>query len=719
MRAHRRSVVLIASLVLGLAGAGLVALSPGATADSTTTDSSSGTAFAPSARPALIKAAKQQAATATPPVVDVPTSGAASICPAPAPGEVRCMGAVAAPSGNLATPGSGGTAGYSAALLQQAYGVSGYDANGEVVAIVDAYDDPNAETSLGDYRSQNSLPPCTTANGCFTKISQRGSGAAADLPCSATDTRVTCSSADKNLANAWSGEIELDLAAVSAICPGCKILLVESDTSGGDMYTAVQQAVVYQHAHYVSMSWGGPEWSGELDADTAFFSSSAAAGVTFVASSGDCGYYDTPAGAVEYPASSPNVVAAGGVTLNYNGTTFSYSAWGNTNGGNANSSCTGGSVVTPPTWAGAGSGCSGYVSQPVWQSGVTTPCAGKRAYADVSAIADPYQGILMPDGYLWGGTSLAAPVLASLYALTHERIGSNHPASADPTTSVQAYAYAHASGLQDVTTGANFPDNPAIDPTFSITNNCTFSGLDNLCRSRAGWDGPTGVGTPASPAALYAEAPSPSPSSSASPSTSSSEPSPSGSASPSATPSPSTSPTAPAPPSAAPIPNPGAVTTYTGVAANIDLTGATSVTGLPPGTNFSGGHIVGLPSQAGSYVVTASADGVSPVSFTWTVTQNAFKPRSTPTITGTPKRNRTVKVAALSWNSLDGAKATPKITYQWFLNGKALKGATASSYKIPNKRSFAKKTLRVRIVIKVSSYYSAYSVTTKPTKKIR
>ncbi len=65
--------------------------------------------------------------------------------------------------------------GYHPLDMQSAYNLPSSTAgSGQSVAIVDAYDDPNAESDLGVYRSQFGLPACTTANGCFKKVNQSG-----------------------------------------------------------------------------------------------------------------------------------------------------------------------------------------------------------------------------------------------------------------------------------------------------------------------------------------------------------------------------------------------------------------------------------------------------------------------------------------------------------------------------------------------------------------
>ena len=65
-------------------------------------------------------------------------------------------------------------AGYGPADLLDAYDLPAAAASSQTVAIVDAFDNPNAEADLAVYRQQYGLPACTTANGCFKKVDQRG-----------------------------------------------------------------------------------------------------------------------------------------------------------------------------------------------------------------------------------------------------------------------------------------------------------------------------------------------------------------------------------------------------------------------------------------------------------------------------------------------------------------------------------------------------------------
>jgi Putative Ig domain len=269
------------------------------------------------------------------------------------------------------------------------------------VAIVDAQDDPNAESDLAQYRTQFGLPACTTANGCFKKVNQNG----ATSPLPTADT-------------GWAGEISLDVDMVSAICPTCHILLVEANSaSDADLYTAVDYAAA--HAKYVSNSWGGGEYSGQTTDDSHFNHP----GVAITVSSGDNG------NGSEYPATSRYVTAVGGTSLR---TASNSRGW------------------TETAWSGAGSGCSSFDAKATWQT-VTTNCT-RRAEADVSAVADPQTGVAVYQTYggtgwtVYGGTSASSPIIASVYALAGTPGASDYPAS---------YPYSHTGNLFDVTSGSN------------------------------------------------------------------------------------------------------------------------------------------------------------------------------------------------------------------------------------------------------------------------
>jgi subtilase family serine protease len=356
-------------------------------------------------------------------------------CAAVPKGEMRCF-ALRRTTGVVAHVAAGinpalAVSGYGPSDLDSAYNVPTTLGGGKTVAIVDAYDDPNAASDLSTYRSNFGLPACTTASGCFTKVNQNG--AASPLPAGNTG---------------WASEIMLDLEMVSAICPNCHILLVEANSpTTANLGTAVDTAVS-KGAVAVSNSYGGSESSSETSADTSYYKH---AGVAIVASSGDGGY------GVEYPAASPYVTAVGGTSLTRasNARGWSESVW------------------STSSTEGAGSGCSAFEPKPSFQT--DTGCA-RRTVADVSADADPATGVAVYDSYgsggwtVFGGTSVASPIIGAMYALA---------TSPAPTAFPNSYPYADPSALNDVTTGSTATCSPAY-----------------LCTAEVGYDGPTGLGTP-------------------------------------------------------------------------------------------------------------------------------------------------------------------------------------------------------------------------------
>ena len=321
-----------------------------------------------------------------------------------ADGMASCMSVVrtdiGGPTGLL---GPGETpSGYGPSDLQDAYDLPSMTAGaGETVAVVDAFDNPNAEADLAIYRTQFGLPPCTTANGCFRKVDQRGG--------------TTYPKSDVG----WAGEIALDVDMVSAVCPLCNILLVEADSnSSGNLYAAVDQAVALG-AKYVSNSYRINEYTDENLDDEAIFNRP---GVVFTASAGDHGF------GTGYPATSKYVTAVGGTSLTPANNTR---GWEET------------------VWSGTGSGCSRFDTKPSFQTDADCP---RRTVADVAAVADPNTGVSVYNTYgqngwmIFGGTSASAPIIASTYALGG-RVGVDEPAN--------AYPYAWPDALNDVTTGNN------------------------------------------------------------------------------------------------------------------------------------------------------------------------------------------------------------------------------------------------------------------------
>lgn len=360
---------------------------------------------------------------------------ATNACPAPVHGYASCLAQVALRPGSSRPLGTSSPFGYGPAGLQSAYKLPTSRGQGQTVAIVDAFDDPNAEADLRRYRATYGLPRCTTANGCFTKIDQRG-GTAYPAP----DV-------------GWAGEISLDLDMVSAACPNCHILLVEADdNSFQNLALAVDQAASHG-VTAISNSYGsyGDTADTELLPDgTRIGRHYNHPGIAVTASSGDSGY------GLSYPASSRYTVAVGGTSLRH---ATNVRGW------------------TESAWRYAGSGCSDYNTKPAWQTGSGIPCHN-RAEADVSAVADPQTGVAVYDTYgynpggwyVFGGTSVSSPVIAAVYALAGNASSVDYPAS---------LPYAHPYRLHDVTRGGN-----------------GFCTRRYLCIAGPGYDGPTGLGTP-------------------------------------------------------------------------------------------------------------------------------------------------------------------------------------------------------------------------------
>lgn len=349
-----------------------------------------------------------------------PRAGSAvQVCGPVARGFARCASWVRTDVvGHLASPNFT-PSGYGPSDLRTAYSLTS-GGTAVTVAIVDAFNDPNAESDLGVYRSQFGLPVCTTANGCFAKVAM-----------------------GRKTNTGWGQEESLDVDMVSAICPNCHILLVEATSNSTSNLTTAEQYATAR-ANYVSNSWSGAEGSKSFD------SSYNVPGVAITAATGDAGFNSI----AQWPAILPSVVGVGGTSL------------------------TSISPRVESAWSGAGSGCSTIYAKPSFQSTLNTGCSN-RAESDVSADANPNTGVAVYDTFhsggwlVFGGTSVATPIIASVFALANVTANNNN-----------AHVYANTSHLNDITTGSN--------------GNCGAP----LCTAGIGWDGPTGLGTPNGTAAF-------------------------------------------------------------------------------------------------------------------------------------------------------------------------------------------------------------------------
>jgi hypothetical protein len=379
-------------------------------------------------------------------------------------------------SGGSAQTPAPPSSGYYPSDLLSAYGLAKAasamtpGSSAPTVAIVDAYDDPNAASDLAAYRasmsgstdpntglSDGTIPPLcgsgVTAN-CvtFTKVSQTGG------------TKYPTGN------SGWAEEISLDLDMVSAICPDCNILLVEASSSSiANLATAEQEAESY-HPVAIDNSYGGSEFSTETSYNSIYSSiaaSSSSVGTAITAATGDDGY------GTLFPAVSPLVTAVGGTSLSYTGTGSSL-AWS-----------------AQSVWSDAGSGCSSYEQAPAWQQDqgvyrLSSDCPGRQV-ADVSADANPETGVATYDSYgesgwlVFGGTSVSTQIIGATYGL----------AAGTGTLKPSPQTLYPDSGA---TTGPT----PGLVPVTSGDN--TTSCGDYLCIAAdglsSGYNGPTGLGTP-------------------------------------------------------------------------------------------------------------------------------------------------------------------------------------------------------------------------------
>jgi Subtilase family len=304
----------------------------------------------------------------------------------------------------------------------------------QTVAVVEAFQTPKLAANLAVYRSHYGLGACKESTGCLRVVNEKGN--ASPLPASAVPS-------------GWDVETMLDVSMVSAVCPHCKILVVEARNDSYANLAAAENTAARLGAQVISNSFGTPE-SGFSQAYSADYDHP---GHVIVVASGDLGFT-----AANFPANLTTVTAVGGTQLTRaaNARGWTERVWNNSTGA-------------------GGSGCSAYVAKPAWQHDAHCPM---RTVGDVAAVAwnIPIYEKLQGGWLTVGGTSVAAPVIAGVYAL-----------AGNAATVPLGYAYAHAGSLFDVTKGNNDWFNGAGGAT---------CGHDYLCVAKKGYDAPTGLGTP-------------------------------------------------------------------------------------------------------------------------------------------------------------------------------------------------------------------------------
>ncbi|HEX8714093.1 MAG TPA: S53 family peptidase, partial [Solirubrobacteraceae bacterium] len=406
-----------------------------------------------------------------------------ALCAAPSPGRSGCLGLRLVSDEPAAEQSTPIPQSLTPANILTAYALNGITPpSTQTIALVDAYDNATIAEDLETFDKQFSLPSCNEANGCFRKVNQEGE--VAPLP---------ESSGPKE--RGWAQEIATDVEVAHGVCQSCKILLVEANSNeNNDLYTAEQTAVALG-ATEISNSWGGEEPS----FDSPAFNHP---GVVITASSGDEGYLDwltgEPSAAAQYPASSPHVIGVGGTRLLRNAESGAWEGETVWNDGGFNGLSFEG--------AGAGGGgCSASFAATSWQQSVpdwsSVGCGGLRAVADVSADADPYTGVAVydstetPEGEkgwaMIGGTSVASPIVASVFALA----GGAHGV-AYPSHTLYENLASDPSSLHDVVSGSNGeclkrPSKKTGASTCSAAEEAASSCEGHaICLAGAGFDGP-------------------------------------------------------------------------------------------------------------------------------------------------------------------------------------------------------------------------------------
>ena len=497
---------------------------------------------------AVALVATQPVSAATRPVSGAFVTGyaiARPVCNAvPRPGRFTCM-AMERVDVAKGTPGAyryvmpaaltqGPHGGYTPNDLAFFYGFNPHLARkNQTIAVVDWYTDPHARADLNHFDKHYGFPKETARS--FRIVNQHGG------------TRLPAHRADQ----IGAIEISLDVQSARAVCRTCKVILIEADGPFDSDLATAQNTAVRLGATEISDSYGGPEHKVAAKIVAAYNHP----GVVTTVSTGDHGWYGwdlaNPGGssaqqAASFPSTLPTVVSVGGtlVGLDVNTHKRAEIVW-NENGLEDQVGLNGSTNANPGPQGATGGGCSKRYSAKPWQRHYPgygkAGCDGKRLAADVAAIADPQLGFDIYDtwrssGWLTiGGTSLASPVTAAMFALAGGAKGAAYPAA-----SIYVNAQVHKPSVYDVNnkrypgdvSGSGFCGGvPAPQcgtdlfastlktPRNQHTHNpnslgaglvdCSFShnrksranatGTSRECNTFPGFDGPTGLGAPNSP----------------------------------------------------------------------------------------------------------------------------------------------------------------------------------------------------------------------------
>ncbi|MDE9366589.1 S8 family serine peptidase [Luteipulveratus sp. YIM 133132] len=306
------------------------------------------------------------------------------VCTSTDPGRLTCLSSVLAreSGGRAVAAVSELPAGYGPKELRSAYGLPASGGHGRTIAIIAAYGYPDLEKDLATYRKTAGLPSCTSTSGCLTVIGESGG----KVPPPATEENT-----------GWKLEQALDVQSASAACPDCKLLVVQATEALDENVARANHAAAARKPFVISASLGRQEQASDVQNGPAYVP----AGIPYLAATGDAGH------GTSWPATIPSVIGVGGTRLML--APGSPLGW------------------REDAWALGGSGCSAVQPKPVWERKDPLCLNGKASSVDISAVADPATGagVFFRSGakgdqggwYVVGGTSLASPVVAGIFAL--------------------------------------------------------------------------------------------------------------------------------------------------------------------------------------------------------------------------------------------------------------------------------------------------------------
>jgi subtilase family serine protease len=298
-------------------------------------------------------------------------------CPQVA-GKPTCLALISDKNGisPLSACNPSSSCGWTPSQLEKAYNLTGLlgKGSGQIVAVIEEGDDPDAATTFATYRSQYNL-------GTGKLVKYNAEGQQSNYPPSCEDY-------------GWCVETDLDIEMVSAACPKCTVYLMEG-SSGSNNFETIESEAVKLGATILSNSWicygsgdcGDPNFTNYFDTK----------GVTYLAGSGDEGY-----GEIGAPSVLDSVIAVGGTQLAVSGSKYSESLWGDAGAGCADAADVGTAIPKPS-----------------WQH---DPDCSSRTDADVSSEAGCSPGVAEYSGLYGGwfgvcGTSVASPFTAGVIAL--------------------------------------------------------------------------------------------------------------------------------------------------------------------------------------------------------------------------------------------------------------------------------------------------------------